>query len=271
MRSAILLISLFLSLTFSVPTFSQTQYRFEIPRNIFDYKNVRSCQEIKQINPNATSGYEVIFPQGFFAPSVEVFCDQTTDGGGWTRIVSYNQSSDGCLTNYNEIGGDCLKTPRIDTQDINVLGIEYREVRGNVVVQQYASTNAFRRFNASSLIDDIYIDGVSFTYRDSNLNRQHIFSYAIAISNSVIGDDRACPAAGGATPPVFVGSNFYCESGNPSATWELALYQPKLFLDKEFSVSLTQPTRSPIEMRVMNDEYIDNESVALYSYYVFIR
>ena len=33
--------------------------------------------ENKEINPNAISGYEVIFPYGYFGPSKKV-CDQVT-------------------------------------------------------------------------------------------------------------------------------------------------------------------------------------------------
>lgn len=271
MRTFFVFISFLIHLSIAPVSHAEAQYRFEIPRNLFDYKNVKSCQEIKQNNENATSGYEVIFPQGFFGPSLDVFCDQSTDGGGWTRIVNYNRATDGCLENYSELDNSCLKTTRVDTQIINTAGLMYNEVRGNVIARQYASTNAFKRFNASSNIDDIYIDGISFSYNDENSNRAHIFSYAIAISNSVSGDDRACPASGGATPPAFVGNNFYCESGNSSGSWELELYEPQLFRNKEFSITLNEETRSPIEIRVMNDEYFNNESIAIESYYIFVR
>ena len=47
-----------------------------------------SCSAIKQANPNATDGNYVIDPDGAgpFAP-ITVFCDMTTDGGGYTSYA----------------------------------------------------------------------------------------------------------------------------------------------------------------------------------------
>jgi hypothetical protein len=48
-----------------------------------------SCREIKQLYPGYPSGDYVIDPPGTpAADPITVYCDQTTAGGGWTRVAS---------------------------------------------------------------------------------------------------------------------------------------------------------------------------------------
>ncbi|KAK3084997.1 hypothetical protein FSP39_022623 [Pinctada imbricata] len=42
------------------------------------------CKEILNFEPNSSSGVYTIFPEGSVGYSV--FCDMTTQGGGWTVI-----------------------------------------------------------------------------------------------------------------------------------------------------------------------------------------
>lgn len=46
----------------------------------------RSCQEIKQADPDAPDGVYTVDPDGG-GPAFQVFCDMTTDGGGWMMVL----------------------------------------------------------------------------------------------------------------------------------------------------------------------------------------
>ena len=94
---------------------------------------------------------------------------------------------------------------------------QYSKVCGRVIGIQVASPDAF---HSARGINEGYIDGVSITL-GSPLH--HIWSYVGSVSENPASENPriACPcdSSSGAQPQSFVGSNYYCESGNPNRDW----------------------------------------------------
>ncbi len=250
---------------------AQNTFRQPFPKNIFDQTIATSCLDHLNTNPLAKSGMYYVFPNGMVNGGNEVYCDMEADGGGWTRIANYSAAKSGCNENFalsNE-SYICLKQTREETQTFSNMGIKYQEVRGNTVLFQYASTDGFRRINSGSTIDNLYADGMSFYYNDSSMVKQHIYTYAIGINTA--GNSYACPQIGGDSAPSFVGTNFKCETGNNTSDWDVKLYNTPLFKNNFFTADLGQEVNKPIHARLMTDQYIDDESIALSSVTIFVR
>ena len=160
----------------------------------------------------------------------------------------------------------------------------YTKVCGQVIGYQIGSTDVFA--NQQNSINTGYVDGVSITY---GVPRTHIWTYAAGLSDAVApGNERfSCPClvAGTGytqqTPPSFVGNNYYCESGNPTNTWEhtnTLTYTNDPLWDGQncegrccsdgrtppwFSVQLTGTTTSDIEVRICGTEGTINEDTPI--------
>jgi hypothetical protein len=163
-------------------------------------------------------------------------------------------------------------------------GRQYSKVCGQVIGYQIGSTDVFA--NQQNSIDTGYVDGVSVTYGSP---RTHIWTYAAGLSEQflVTNERFSCPCAvaGSAytpqTPPLFVGNNYYCESGNPSSTFEFTdvfRYTTDPLWDGQqcegqccsdgrtppwFSVTLANPTTDDIDVRICGTEPTRNEDTPI--------
>ena len=156
------------------------------------------------------------------------------------------------------------------TATVYTTGDQYSKVCGRVIGYQYGSPDGFF---TSSTIDQVYADGISITY---GTPRNHIWTYAAGvIEGSAILTSNNCPCTSygaGLSPPTFVGSNYYCESGTTD-DWSSILYDSDKLWDGEqcdnegtccmgppwFTVELPSNSVEDIEVRVCGDEGTVNE------------
>ena len=159
-------------------------------------------------------------------------------------------------------GGSCAAT----TYSIN---FQYRRVCGRVVGYQLGSTDGFYR---SGNINQQYVDGISIT-RGSP--REHVWTYVSGWSERQINDGNCpCSTRPGREGPLYVGNNYYCESGSLSYPLNNYLYSSdKLWDGKQcegscctgtdtppwFSVQFNTTTSDNIEVRICGSESTMNE------------
>jgi hypothetical protein len=162
--------------------------------------------------------------------------------------------------------------------------IQYSKVCGRVIGIQVATPDAF---NSGSGINESYIDGVSITHGSP---RHHIWSYVGSLSE-VRTAHNACPCdySNATQPPSFVGSNYYCESGNPNRDWEYQAYPNDKLWDGEqcshegtcctgaitppwFSVNLGSPTSDDIiEVRIMGSQSTVDEDTPIELLEIYVQ
>ena len=157
-------------------------------------------------------------------------------------------------------------------------GYQYRRVCGRVVGYQVASPDAFAD-HGNVAID---LDGINITY---GAQHSHIWSYVASLSETPSRSN--CPCNGKDTsngPPPSIGSNYYCESGNPNPGYDRGkLYSTDRLWDGEycysegtcctdtdstksppwFSVRLPAPTNDSIEVRICCDQPTSDEDTPI--------
>ena len=173
------------------------------------------------------------------------------------------------------------RTGGCDSVTFTTHGVRYRQVCGRVRGYQFASPDAFKQIAhcpAPCTIDNPYVDGVSITHGASP--RMHIWTYAAGYTENEV-ETATCPCTGsGASPPDFVGSDYYCESGLTTHPWDFVVYSDDPLWDGEdcdglertccdppnlpwFCKELPQPTTDNLEVRICGDENLSNEDTPI--------
>ena len=112
-----------------------------------------------------------------------------------------------------------------DSVVFSTSGISYNKVCGRVIGYQSGDPEAFE-FRGSETINNQYVDGIVLTHGQSP-TRQHIWTFAAALGEQDSGTN-ICPCTrtdvdtSSILIPPFVGSDYFCDTGNPGSTSPIA-------------------------------------------------
>ena len=132
----------------------------------------------------------------------------------------------------------------------------------------------------------MYVDGVSITLGDP---RKHVWTYAVGLSDDFNYEYGNCPCANHSAlrAPLFVGDNYYCESGNTGIFDASVLYSEDALWDGEqclpdnsccdqtdqpwFYHQLPISVREHLEVQICQDQSHFDEVVTVETLQLFIQ
>ena len=260
-----------------------------------------SCKDIKTALPSSPTGYYHVNSRNMYCNMGEL-CGS---GGGWTRLayLDMTDSTESCPTGLHlyQSGGvracgrlasegpSCTSPLKFSTN-----GISYSEVCGRVTGYQYNSPDAvattYVPVSEHNDINSYYVDGVSIT-RGSL--RQHVWTFMGGLESQYTVANCPCsnPPGGSQQIQSFVGSGYYCESGNPTNFWTQQLYTTDPLWDgqgcgaqeggccSDSDLDLpwfhrdygTNTTTDYLELRVCGDQTTTDEDTPVSFYEIYVK
>ena len=216
--------------------------------------------------------------------------------GQWKRIAYFDMSDPAqeCPRGWRGYTSPvrCCGRPVTDRSScpavfFETYGYQYSKVCGRATGYQQGSPDGFASIvNAepsTETVNGIYVDGVSVTHGNP---RMHIWTFAVGLHERGGSDAHNCPCDGGASPPPFVGNNFFCETGDDTPSVEVHQFfgDDPLWDGKDcnistccsqnnppwFNVQMSSPTTDAIEVRICGDQRTGDEDspIAMLELYV---
>ena len=145
--------------------------------------------------------------------------------GGWTRAIYLDMTdpNTNCPPGWRHNTGyskrtcehQCIHYRGCSSVFFPVSGGAYNRVCGRVTAYQYSNTYGFGPFRSRATttpIDEAYVDGVSLTHGSP---RQHIWTFAAGFSEARTNyhGSCSCDVPFRISVPLFVGGDYFCESG----------------------------------------------------------
>ena len=210
---------------------------------------------------------------------VSYSCNGTA--GVWKRVAYLNTQSfpmqcpEGFkILNNSNISISC--TPQKEAVCTSVTfkthGISYSHICGTMRGSYTGNPDGFVSHNAAvrlndtmqNLLDSNYLDGVSLTYNNETLSKQHIWSFTARTCFKTNCSNNYCTK----NKPTYVGTDYSCEEVRECY---LSKCKPKnIWDDSSFHKALENPGSSDIEMRVCVDQHKADEEIVLSYVEVYI-
>ena len=204
---------------------------------------------------------------------------------GWRQVVFINMTdtSYDCPPGLNPTSYSKRTCGRANSELVscssttfNVGGSDYSRVCGRIRGYQFGETSAFSYyapFQIPVTIDGHYADGITLTHGAVG-DREHIWTFAAGLTEGDPGttyEQCPCDAVDAeSTPPFFVGSDYFCESGLKSPSdyysWDGPTFVEEPLWDGQgctststccqfnnppwFTKNLPNPTTDDIELRL---------------------
>ena len=258
-----------------------------------------SCAELAEQEPDIPSGNYWILnstqsPVQVFCEMGDVFPSGLNVTGGWVRVANLNmtdpdqQCPENLQLSYTNqpirLCGRSTDGPSCDSVTFTTYGVQYQQVCGRVRGYQFRSPDGFEYCPCT--IDTPYVDGVSITHGASP--RKHIWTYAAGLWENNH-ETSSCPCgSGGAPPPNFVGSDYYCEAALNTGSWSPVVYSNDTLWDGQgcngpertccdppnlpwFCKKLPEPTTDDLEFRLCGDQLIADEDTPIELIQLYIQ
>jgi len=264
-----------------------------------------SCADIYNKNPasHGRSGYYILKTDRLLFTQCDMELECGGIKGGWMRIADINTGrGDQCPSGWSAhksycIGGEaagCYYT------HFSTASTSYSKVCGKVVGYQKGSmdgfypsaleygriTEVYKPVSSSRSLDGPYVDGISITCGSP---RKHVWTYAVGNSDNGNNPLHNCPCAThpGPDPPIYVGSNFYCESGNNGLGDQATLYTEDPLWDGDgcltgnsccyqagapwFFRQFPKAVSGDVEVRICHDQNFADEGVAVEQLQLYVQ
>ena len=218
-------------------------------------------------------------------------------GGGWKRVTLLNMTdpSQTCpdqwkmyepaTTGIRACGRLENRTSSCNSVQFITRGYSYTEVCGRVTGYQYASPDGLYHSSYLRSINSPYVDGVSVTH---GTPRQHIWTLYAGVREFALG---CCSTS---SPPDFVGSNYFCDTGNPqNEVWRNRVFTDEPLWDgvagcrsnplsccaphagpwfhSQLVTAGDEPVVDDIEVRICGGESTSNEDTPLELVEIYVR
>ena len=257
-----------------------------------------TCPSQRQLNATKAQIRQAI--TNIVNPILNAISPGSCNGTGWTRMALLNMTDPdevcpsslsmltfpvrGCGRQSTSIGCNAVL--------FNIVPVQgYSEVCGRILAYQRGTPDAFDPFirYGQTTIDSAYVDGVSLTHGPAG-SRQHIWTFAAAMNEESNRPNLLCPCIISSWPyqvPGFIGSNYFCETGNPSGAVLFTLFRNNTLWDGEgcgsnsmycqfndppwFQTELPQATTDGVELRLCHNEPSANEDVFISLIEIYVK
>lgn len=210
-------------------------------------------------------------------------------GENWRKIIDLDlaNQSHSCPSGWRFVDNSsvrgCGRSSGACSSSVFSTDLKFSKVCGRINAIQFGTPDGFYNAVYGIGMEGPYIDGISITYR-SSLSRKHIWSFVAANSERSPHPSERCPCSdtNSSWPfsiPSFVGSNYFCDSGQERHTYTFRYFSDNPLWDGDgcsqisscctqnsppwFCTNVSDYTSNAIEVRICGNQAINAEDIVV--------